>query len=95
MAQPREPPLRLVRVHELLGRKGIEVGYTTLRRFPRKELGWQRRPATVLLADPPPGQETHAVFGRCSRLPPAAVLGGAVCYLHRATAALRAKSTKM
>src|SRR5262249_4723299 len=28
-----EKPLRLVRVHELLAREGLEVGYTTLRRF--------------------------------------------------------------
>ena len=31
------------RVHELLGRKGVQVGYTTLRRFAEKELGWRQR----------------------------------------------------
>jgi transposase len=59
-----DPPLRLVRVHELLGRLGVTVGYTTLRRFARKELGWQQRPPTVLLTDPPPGQEAQVDFGR-------------------------------
>src|SRR6185369_2899269 len=28
-----EPPLRLIRVHELLARDGVTVAYTTLRRF--------------------------------------------------------------
>ena len=35
-----DPPLRLVRVHELLARDGLSVGYTTLRRFVHDELGW-------------------------------------------------------
>ena len=46
-----EPPLRLVRVLELLKRQGVQVGYTTLRRFARKQLGWQQRPPTVILSD--------------------------------------------
>ncbi len=58
-----DKPLRLVRVHELLERKGVAVGYTTLRRFAHKELGWEQRPPTVLLADPPPGQEAQVDFG--------------------------------
>ena len=59
----QKPPLRLVRVHELLGRQGVQVGYTTLRRFAQQELGWKQRPVTVLLADTPPGQEAQADFG--------------------------------
>lgn len=59
-----EPPLRLVRVLELLQRKSVAVGYTTLRRFAHKELGWQQRPPTVLLSDPPPGQEAQLDFGQ-------------------------------
>ena len=35
-----EKPLRLVRIHELLARDGIAVGYTTLRRFVSRELDW-------------------------------------------------------
>ncbi len=58
-----EPPLWLVRVRELLVRQGVTVGYTTLRRFAAKELGWNQRPPTVLLTDPPPGQEAQVDFG--------------------------------
>ena len=36
-------PLRLVRVHELLGRDGVLVSYTTLRRFAHREIGWHER----------------------------------------------------
>lgn len=59
----QKPPLRLVRVHELLERKGVKVGYTTLRRFADKELGFRQREPTVLLDDPPPGQEAQIDFG--------------------------------
>ena len=38
-----DPPLRLVRVHELLARDGISIAYTTLRRFAHEKLGWRRR----------------------------------------------------
>jgi transposase len=58
------PPLRLVRVHELLKRKGVKVGYTTLRRYAKKELGWHKRPPTVLLSDPPYGEEAQIDFGQ-------------------------------
>lgn len=57
------PPLRLVRVHELLGRQGVPVGYTTLRRFAQRELGWNQRPPTIRMADTPPGQEAQIDFG--------------------------------
>jgi transposase len=56
-------PLRLVRVHELLAREGVQVGYTTLRRFTRRELGWHKRTPTVRLNDPPAGQEAQIDFG--------------------------------
>jgi transposase len=56
-------PLRLVRVHELLARDGVEVGYTTLRRFVGRELGWHKHTPTVRLDDPPPGQEAQIDFG--------------------------------
>jgi transposase len=58
-----ERPLRLVRIHELLARDGVDVGYTTLRRFAHDELGWRERPATVRLEDPPPGDEAQIDFG--------------------------------
>ena len=58
-----EPPLRLVRIHELLARDGLKVGYTTLRRFASRELEWRKRAPTVRLDDPPPGQEAQIDFG--------------------------------
>ena len=58
-----EKPLRLVRVHELLARDGVDVGYTTLRRFVHAELGWRERAVTVRIDDPPPGEEAQVDFG--------------------------------
>jgi len=58
-----DPPLRLVRVHELLAREGLSVGYTTLRRFVHDELGWRERPVTVRVDDPPPADEAQIDFG--------------------------------
>lgn len=58
-----EPALRLIRVHELLARDGVMVGYTTLRRFASRELGWRKQAPTVRLDDPPPGQEAQIDFG--------------------------------
>lgn len=55
--------LRLVRVDELLKRKGVEGSYTTLRRFAHQELGWRERPATVRVDDPPMGEEAQVDFG--------------------------------
>lgn len=55
--------LRLVRVHDLLARDGVEVSYTTLRRYAHEELGWRERPATVRVDDPPPGDEAQIDFG--------------------------------
>lgn len=58
-----QEPLRLVRVHELLARDGIQVAYTTLRRFAHQQLGWRERPSTVRIDDPPPGEEVQIDFG--------------------------------
>ena len=58
-----QPPLRLVRVHELLARDGVTVGYTTLRRFVSREFGWRKQMPTVRLDDPPAGQEAQIDFG--------------------------------
>jgi transposase len=60
----QKPPLRLTRVHELLERGGVFVGYTTLRRYAERELGWHKRAPTVLLADPPLGEEAQVDFGQ-------------------------------
>jgi transposase len=58
-----ERPLRLVRVHELLAREGVTVGYTTLRRFVHEQLAWRERPSTVRVDDPPAGEEAQIDFG--------------------------------
>src|SRR5262249_36219634 len=58
-----DPPLRLVRVHELLARDGIKIAYTTLRRFAHEELDWRERPVTVRVDDPPPADEAQIDFG--------------------------------
>ncbi len=63
-----EPPLRLVRIHELLAREGLQVSYTTLRRFVHRELGWHERPRTVRIDDAPPGHEAQLDFGLMGRL---------------------------
>jgi transposase len=62
-------PLRLVRVRELLARDGVDVGYTTLRRFAHDELGWRERPVTVRIDDPPPGDEAQVDFGEMGLVP--------------------------
>lgn len=59
----QDKPLTLVRIHELLGRDGIAVSYTTLRRWARVELGFRERGPTVLVDDPPPGEEAQIDFG--------------------------------
>ncbi|MFZ5889612.1 MAG: hypothetical protein ACOY0T_00975 [Myxococcota bacterium] len=50
-----ENSLRLVRIHELLVREGLQSSYTTLRRFAHRELGWRERPRTVRVDDAPFG----------------------------------------
>jgi transposase len=67
LAGPR--PLRLVRVHELLARDGIDVGYTTLRRYAHDELGWRERRASVRIDDAPAGDEAQIDFGEMGLVP--------------------------
>jgi transposase len=63
-----ERPLRLVRIHELLARDGIDVGYSTLRRFAHAQLGWRERAVTVRVDDPPFGEEAQIDFGHVGHL---------------------------
>jgi transposase len=63
-----ERPLRLVRVQELLAREGIDVSYTTLRRFVHQELSWRERAPTVRVDDPPPAEEAQIDFGHVGHL---------------------------
>lgn len=60
----RQRPLRLTKVHTLLCREGVAASYDTLRRFAAQELGWGKRAPTILLEDPPPGQEAQVDFGK-------------------------------
>ena len=62
-ATPGQRPLRLTKVHVLLGRLGVEVTYATLRRWAHDELGWRERKPTVRVDDPEPGQEVQVDFG--------------------------------
>ena len=62
-------PLRLVRVHELLARDGVHVGYTTLRRYAHDELGWRERRSSVRIDDPPAGDEAQIDFGEMGFVP--------------------------
>lgn len=63
-----ERPLRLRKVHKLLGRRGVSASYWILRRFVIEELGWGERDVTVLLEESEPGQEAQVDFGQMGRL---------------------------
>jgi transposase len=57
-------PLRLTKIHVLLQREGLEASYWTLRRYVMRELGWRKKRPTILLEDPPAGQEAQVDFGK-------------------------------
>jgi transposase len=59
----QDSPLTLIRVQELLARDGVTIPYTSLRRYAHDELGWRERRATVLVDDPPAGEEAQIDFG--------------------------------
>ncbi len=65
----RKRPLKLTKVHTLLGREGVEASYDTLRRFAIQELGWRKKAPTIRLEDPPAGQEAQVDFGRMGTIP--------------------------
>jgi hypothetical protein len=52
-------PLRLKKVHILLGRLGVAPSYSTLRRFAIAECGWHKPEPTVRTDDAPPGVEAQ------------------------------------
>lgn len=58
-----ERPLRLVRVQELLARDGVEISYSSLRRYAHAEFGWKERRSSVRIDDPPAGEEAQIDFG--------------------------------
>jgi transposase len=59
-----EKDLEVTKIHDLLGRRGVEVPYRTLHRFCAQELGYRRPGPTVPVADGEPGQELQVDFGR-------------------------------
>ena len=60
-----QQPLRLTKIRKLLVREhGLQASYHTLRRYAIQELGFGKKAATVLLEDPPAGQEAQVDFGR-------------------------------
>jgi transposase len=59
-----EKDLEVTKIHDLLGRRGIEVPYRTLHRFAAEELGYRRQPSTVPVVDGKPGEELQIDFGR-------------------------------
>jgi transposase len=62
-------PLRLTKVHTLLVRDhGLGASYDTLWRYAQHELDWRKKPSTVRVDDPPPGQEAQVDFGRMGML---------------------------
>ena len=61
----KKRPLRLSKIHTLLVRdRGLVASYDTLRRYAMEELGWQKKEPTILLEDPPAGQEAQVDFGK-------------------------------
>lgn len=61
--------LTAVKIHELLGRRGVVVPLRTVQRYVRDECGRRRgRGSTVLVADGEPGDELQVDFGRMGYL---------------------------
>ena len=60
----KDDQLQITRIHELLVRDGVAVSYTGLRRYVRDAGLWQRTPATVRMAEWPPGEAAEIDFGR-------------------------------
>jgi len=60
----KQRPLRLTKIHALLRRDGLTASYDTLRRYATQELSWGKRAPTILLEDPPAGQEAQVDFGK-------------------------------
>jgi transposase len=61
----RQRPLTLTKILTLLMREhNVEASYDTLRRYVIQELGWRQKEPTILLEDPPAGQEAQVDFGK-------------------------------
>jgi transposase len=62
--------VRLSKVGKLLRRRGVEIGYDTLRRFALDQLGFASGAPTVPVADGEPGQEVQLDTGWMTLLEP-------------------------
>ena len=60
---PDGKPLSVVKVHELLARRGCVVPYRTLHRFAVERCGFGAKTTTVRVADGEPGVELQVDFG--------------------------------
>lgn len=60
---PDGKPLSVVKVHELLARRGCVVPYRTLHRFAVERCGFAAKTTTVRVADGEPGVELQVDFG--------------------------------
>ena len=56
--------LQLTKVHELLGRRGVQVSYSGLYRFAVKHCGFGEKATTVRMAGVAPGELAEVDFGR-------------------------------
>jgi transposase len=63
-----EPPLSIVKIEELLARRGVQVPYRTLHRFAVQRCGFRVRPATVRVLDGEPGVECQIDFAQLGLL---------------------------
>jgi len=61
--------LNLVKVQDLLARKGVVVAYRTLNRFATERCGFGDRKTTVRVNDGEPGSELQVDFGRMGLVP--------------------------
>ena len=61
--------LKLVKVQDLLARKGVVVAYRTLNRFATERCGFGQRKTTVRVDDGEPGAELQVDFGRMGLVP--------------------------
>lgn len=61
--------LKLVKIQELLARKGTVVAYRTLNRFATQRCGFGQRKTTVRVNDGEPGSELQVDFGRMGLVP--------------------------
>ena len=67
--QPGSPTLLLTKVHQLLIRRGVTVGYSSLRRYVVKHCGYRdRRRITVRMAPCEPGEVAEIDFGQMGRI---------------------------